>query len=149
MQSYKLNFFLILHFLPFFIFGQDPYFINYDTKDGLPSSEVHAVEMDSNGILWFATDRGICSYNGYEFKTYTTDDGLANNSTLAIWKDRKGNFWFPGLNGSLTIFDHNNFYPYKWNDSIKTKVHIPQNIAWDHEDNLYFWKVALDQKILL
>ncbi len=89
-------YFLLLNLFPLLLFGQDPYYINYDTKDGLPSSEVYAVEVDSNGMVWFATDRGVCSYNGYEFKTYTTEDGLANNTVLTIWKDWKGNFWFPG-----------------------------------------------------
>lgn len=134
------NFYLLIH-LPFALFGQDPYFINYDTKDGLPSSEVYDVEVDSNGMVWFATDRGICSYNGYEFKTYTTEDGLANNTLLAIWKDRKGNFWFPGIDGSLSIYDHEKFYPYRWNDGLKEsfKGRWIQQIAWDQNNKLYFW----------
>ena len=127
--------------MAFSVFGQDPYFFNYDTKDGLPSSEVYSVEVDSNGLLWFATDRGFCSYNGYEFKTYTTEDGLANNTILKIWKDRKGNFWLPGLDGSLTIFDHKKFYPYKWNDRLKKiqKGEWVEGVVWDNNDKPYFW----------
>ncbi len=139
-MHYKFHFFLLLYLFSSSVSGQDPYYINYDTKDGLPSSEVHAVEVDPNGMVWFATDRGVCSFNGYEFKTYSTDDGLANNSTLAIWKDRKGNFWFPGLDGSLSIYDHKKFYPYKWNDTLKATIHRPENISWDHEGNLFFWR---------
>jgi ligand-binding sensor domain-containing protein/signal transduction histidine kinase len=124
-----------------FLNAQDPYYINYDTKDGLPSSEVYSVEVDSNGIIWFATDRGVSSYNGYEFKAYTTDDGLANNTILAIWKDRKGNYWLPGIDGSLSIYDHKKFYPYKWNDELKQllKGRWVQKIVWDKKGKLYFW----------
>jgi len=146
-MNYKLLFILFIQLFPFYVFGQDPYHINYDTKDGLPSSEVYAVEVDSNGIVWFATDRGICSYNGYEFKTFTTDDGLANNTLLTIWKDRKGNFWFPGLDGSLSIYDHEKFFPYKWNDSLKINLAWPEKIAWDNDDNLYFWNSGESNKI--
>ena len=142
-MNYKLILFLLLFLFPLSAFGQDPYYINYDTKDGLPSSEVYAVEVDSNGIVWFATDRGVCSYNGYEFKAYTTEDGLANNTTLAIWKDLKGNFWFPGLDGSLSVYNHKKFYPYKWNDSLKATVHRTANIAWDTNENLYFWRIGI------
>lgn len=138
----KILFLVLLIYLPAVIAGQDPYYINFDTKDGLPSSEVYAVEADPNGVLWFATDRGVCSYNGYEFKTYTTDDGLANNTTLAIWKDRQGNFWFPGIDGSLSIYDHEKFYPYKWNDSLKATIHRPEKITWDLDGKIFFWRVG-------
>ena len=122
---------------------QTPYFVNYDIEDGLPSSEVYDVEVDSNGVIWFATDRGLSSFNGYEFETYTTEDGLANNTILKIWNDPSGNYWLPGLDGSLTIYDHENLYPYKWNDSITSRIHRPANIAFDDFNKLYFWRIGL------
>jgi len=77
-------------------------YINYTTKDGLPSNETFCVLQDSRGYIWIGTDRGLVKYDGYEFKTYTTLDGLTDNVILAINEDDKGNIWYTGLN-SLEI----------------------------------------------
>lgn len=140
MQSYKLNFLFFLCFFPFLLFGQDPYYINYDTKDGLPSSEVYDVKIDSNKIAWFTTDRGICSYNGYEFKTYTTKDGLSNNTHLFSYVDRKGQFWFIAVDGTLTILENGQFRPFKWNKKLNAYANGSwyEGLAWDSLDNMYF-----------
>ncbi len=98
--------------------GQDPYYINYDTKDGLPSSEVYDIEVDQNGLVWFTTDRGVCTYDGYDFKTYTTKDGLADNTNFEIYRDSKERLWFTGYSGKVSIYEHGNFKPYVYNDSL-------------------------------
>ena len=41
---------------------------------GLPSLEVHAIEQDAQGMMWFATSGGTASWNGEEFVTYDTLD---------------------------------------------------------------------------
>ena len=91
-----LNKFTILYYtlllIPIQISGQDPSFINYDTKDGLPSSEVYDVAIYESGLLWFSTDRGVCSYDGYNFDTYTTSNGLADNTNFKIFKDPKNDY---------------------------------------------------------
>ena len=48
-------------------FSQKLNFKNFSSKNGLPSNEVYDVLQDENGIMWFATDRGLCRYDGYEF----------------------------------------------------------------------------------
>ncbi len=93
---FMLNKFTILYYtlllIPIQISGQDPSFINYDTKDGLPSSEVYDVAIYESGLLWFSTDRGVCSYDGYNFDTYTTSNGLADNTNFKIFKDPKNDY---------------------------------------------------------
>ena len=53
--------------------------INYNVENGLPSSEVYGVVQDSEGYMWFTTDRGVSKFNGYDFINYTTKDGLIDN----------------------------------------------------------------------
>ena len=47
-----------------------PNFINYRVENGLPSSEVYDVVQDDHGYMWFATDRGLARFNGYDFTVF-------------------------------------------------------------------------------
>lgn len=55
---------------------------------------VHALEVDSKGILWIGTDRGITRYDGKTWETYTTREGLLDNNVFSIAFDQAGNKWF-------------------------------------------------------
>ncbi|MEL6864648.1 MAG: histidine kinase [Bacteroidota bacterium] len=101
-----------------FLQAQDPYYINFDTGDGLPSSETYFIETDEQGLIWVATDRGICTYDGYRFKTYTTEDGLAHNTNLKIFKSPNGELWFPGWDGSITVYRNGRFIRPLWVDDL-------------------------------
>lgn len=99
MRDKPILFFLILSFL--FLFGlegvlslksQDPYFINFNTNDGLPSNEVYDIREDKNGKLWFTTDRGVAVYDGYNFKTYSTLDKMTSNTNFEFIELSDDNF---------------------------------------------------------
>ena len=91
--------------LPFLAWGQDPFYINYDTNDGLPSSETYFAHADTNGLIWIATDRGVCTYDGYQFSTYTTKEGLSHNTNFRIFSDRKNRIWVTAWDGSLSVYE--------------------------------------------
>ncbi|MCG3111567.1 MAG: hypothetical protein MCM46_07050 [Candidatus Manganitrophus sp. SB1] len=55
---------------------------------------VHALEIDSKGILWAGTDRGVSRFDGQSWRTYTTADGLQDNNVFSIAFDAQGNKWF-------------------------------------------------------
>lgn len=101
------------------IIGQDPFYIDYSIDNGLPSNEVYDIEIDNNGLIWFTTDRGVSSYDSYEFKNYTTYDGLGDNVNFEIFKDVNGALWFFGYNGNITIYENGIFKPYKYNQELK------------------------------
>jgi ligand-binding sensor domain-containing protein len=51
-------------------------------NSGLASNTVRAVCIDGNGVKWFGTDDGLCSFNGTEWNTYKAGVGessLAHN----------------------------------------------------------------------
>lgn len=100
------------------LIGQDPFFINFTIDDGLPSNEVYDVEIDNDGVVWFTTDRGVSSYDSYEFTNYTTFDGLQDNVNFEIFKDSSGTLWFFGYNGKITLYESGNFKPYEYNDEL-------------------------------
>ncbi len=104
------------------LFAQNPSYINYDTKDGLPSSEVYDVEVDEKGQVWFSTDRGLCRYDGYTFKTFTTKDGLADNTNFEIFRDSKNRMWFNGFSGRLSVYENGKFFPFAGNELLLKKI---------------------------
>lgn len=89
-------------------------FKNYTPNDGLPSSEVHKVLQDAQHYMWFATDHGVCRFNGYEFKTFN----LADNSILGLYEDYKKRIWAWSFSGRLFVFEDGKFEEYKWNQKL-------------------------------
>ena len=84
----------ILLFLLFFAttFAQEP--IHYTTKQGLPTNHIYDIKQDSNGFMWFGTNRGVVKYDGETFKTFTIKDGLPNNDIWYLETDTKGRVWY-------------------------------------------------------
>ena len=54
---------------------------------------MYEVIQDSKGYMWFATDRGVARFNGYEFHTFTTNDGLTDNTVFRLFEDYNGRIW--------------------------------------------------------
>lgn len=105
-----------------FSFSQSvkPY-INYTAANGLASSEVYHSIQDKKGFMWFATDRGVMRYDGYNFETFTTDDGLNSNVVFELLEDEKGRIWFLDHHNSLSYYDNNEIYSYQFNEIIKNQ----------------------------
>ena len=114
-------------------------FRHYTTKDGLPSSEVYEVIQDSKGYMWFATDRGVARFNGYEFHTFTTNDGLTDNTVFRLFEDYNGRIWMYSFSGKLFYYINGKIYPFKYNDSL-SKINRDQ-VVWgfyvDSADNVF------------
>lgn len=93
--------------------------IKFDTREGLPSSEVYDVEVDSFGRIWMTTDRGVCQYDGYEFKSFGPRDGLATTTNLKVGRDLKNGFWYIGMDGSLSHWANGVFVPAAASENIQ------------------------------
>jgi ligand-binding sensor domain-containing protein len=60
----------------------------------LPSKNVQAVFQDSEGWIWFGTDKGVARFNGAEFKTSAIDyQKLAGEDVRSIAEDKSGALW--------------------------------------------------------
>lgn len=84
----------------------EPYFRNYSSKHGLPSSRVYQIKQDSKGFIWMATDNGICRFDGNRFKNYTRSNGLCVNTLFGIHEDEQGLVWFYSYSGEVIYYDH-------------------------------------------
>ncbi len=67
------------------------------TVPNLPSKNVQAVFQDSEGWMWFGTDRGIARFNGAEFTSSgvagSVFEHLSGEDVRSITEDRNGTIW--------------------------------------------------------
>lgn len=126
----KLTFFFLLSICYFFSYSQEPGMKNYGTLEGLPSDEVYKSLIDDKGYLWFATNSGVCYFDGDGFTTLDISDGLIENTILEIELDKKGRIWFLGISGNLCYYNHGKIIPFAGNSQIqKLKTNVEVNIS--------------------
>lgn len=47
---------------------------SFAISDGLPSNRITSIGEDEDGVIWFATWNGLCSWNGKRLKSYVEDE---------------------------------------------------------------------------
>lgn len=114
-------------------------FRHYDTRQGMPSTQVQGIFEDSKGYIWAITDRGAARFDGYEFKTYTTSHGLSTNNVLLINEDHHGRIWFMCNNGDYCFLEDDSIRPYPGNEKIQKllKDKLPGPFYFDDSDTLW------------
>ena len=117
----KLLLFIACLCICFNVYAQQPAYLNYSVKDGLPSNTVYCSFQDSKGYIWLGTDRGVVRYDGYQFTVYTTTDGLADNMVFDIYEDSKNRIWFACNNGNACYYYNHIFYNKK-NNAILAQI---------------------------
>ena len=80
--------------------SQNPYHITIDKTSGLPSNSVYDIFQDSKGFMWFATGKGLCRYDGNNFKTFTADFQTSKSGSC-IAEDAFGRIWYANFDGFL------------------------------------------------
>ena len=77
--------------------------------DGLSQSNVLSILQDSTGLMWFGTENGLNSYNGYEFARYHRERGnpaaLHSDFIFDVAEDADGNLWIATNGGGLSMLD--------------------------------------------
>ena len=97
MRILLLSLFLLLSNLGF---CQNPYHITIDKTSGLPSNSVYDIFQDSKGFMWFATGKGLCRYDGNDFKLFTADFQTSKSGSC-IAEDKYGRIWYENFDGFL------------------------------------------------
>lgn len=122
--------------------GGEPYF-HLKLNDGLPSDVVYACFQDSEGYVWFGTDNGIASFDGYEFKRYGQEQGLPDLDIFGFYEDGAGRLWLRSYNGSLCFLQGGKvFHPGNLDLLARHKFsgHIT-DIKEDSEGNLFIGNI--------
>lgn len=106
-------------------FSQTHIYKHFGVDEGLPSSEVYDMYQDKLGYIWFATDKGLSRYNGYEFENFTIEDGLPGNTIFDFYPQKNGEIWCYEYHSQKFFYFNENFdgfKSYKYNDVLKAKI---------------------------
>lgn len=114
LKSFTPSLLLSLFFLLIsnFTFSQNSQLQNYNTKEGLPQSQVYDIVQDSIGYLWIATQGGgLAKFDGNKFTVFNEKDSLQSNfiNSLKVSNDSL----FIGTYSGLTIYTKGKFTNYQ------------------------------------
>jgi ligand-binding sensor domain-containing protein len=135
-------------------------FTNITEEDGLCSNQVWSVIEGKKGLLWFATAKGLCSYDGNSFvnvplpqedsPNVSPETGFPSKKTeviLSLIKDKKGDFWI-GTNASGAYhYDGKTFTPFlKFKGRVHPDHQVYNNcitsITEDQKGNIWFTSIT-------
>lgn len=117
-MRYQMLVLVPLLFLPSLYWGQNFFFRQYTTSDGLPSSNVFAFDQDSDKLLWIGTSNGLCSFDGMKFTSYSIEHGLVNNLIYGLSIDANNRKWLSTMAGKPSYFQEGRGHIPAWADSL-------------------------------
>ncbi len=88
----------------------------FTSDNDLPNSLVNDIQEDSYGIMWIATEDGLCRYNGSRFQTYNCNpsdpNSISSSFIRCVCTDKRGNVLVGSITG-LQIYNRrkDNFSP--------------------------------------
>lgn len=108
---------IVVLFLTQITFGQNPYFNTIDKSQGLLTNSVYDIFEDKDNFMWFATDKGLCQFNGYTFQ-YFSQDGMTSKAGTCINQDAFGRIWYENFDGYLYYVENNQLKKLNQNKSV-------------------------------
>jgi ligand-binding sensor domain-containing protein len=134
---------------------EDGKFTNFNDKNSLCPNQIWSIFEDDKGIIWLATNKGLCKYDGKTFTQIslpyidTSGEWYKNiyptvnpNQANSIIQDKKGIFWIGTSGGGAYKYDGKTFENIladkgrKYEDSLHHNV--IQNIIQDKKGNIWF-----------
>lgn len=84
---------------------------DWQTDQGLPDSQVTALEQTPDGYLWVGTPKGLARFDGIRFKVFDAErfPALGDDGIGALLVDRNGELWIATGMGRLVRYDHGRF----------------------------------------
>lgn len=89
-------------------------------QSGLAHNGIRSIFQDSSGMLWFGTENGLNSYDGYDIRNYTDESIPSTEWITAIVEDRDGLLWLGTSGTGVRRFN-------RFTGSCKNYMHEPGN----------------------
>lgn len=147
---YRFSFYLgilsllfLLFTIPLYTEAQEGEFIRYTRKNGLPQNDVLCLYQDSKGLMWIGTNDGLCSFDGYKFKTYQMfTHNLPSNLISSISEDKKGYLWIGTIDAGIVRYNpFKETFTYFQNTLENPKLFTSNQVrqmVFDKDNNLWF-----------
>lgn len=103
-------------------FGQKYNVQNYTTRDGLPGQIVNGVFQDKTGYVWFATQSGVCFFNGKSFQTFEPSKDLAGIDAVAVIQDKTNRIWIATNANGVYVYDFKSVKNYNEASGLKSNT---------------------------
>lgn len=91
MRLHLLYFFAL--FVSFSAVGQQMQFDSAERFLSMPALESYNIMQDSKGYIWFATEQGLCRYDGTSVTVFDRKNGLPEGAVYSMIEDKKGTLW--------------------------------------------------------
>jgi ligand-binding sensor domain-containing protein len=133
----------------------DEKFSNFNEDNGLCTNQIWDIIEDNKGIIWLATNKGLCKYDGKTFTQISlpyidvSSDWYQNiyptvnpNQANSLIQDNNGIFWIGTSGGGAYKYDGTTFQNIlaekgrKYEDSLHHNV--IQSIIQDKNGNIWF-----------
>ena len=96
--------FIIACIIPGSLFAQRYNIKNYTTRDGLSGQIVNGVFQDKSGYIWFATQSGVCYFNGRTFTPFQPTADIQGVDAVTVNQDSEGKIWIGTSANGLYIY---------------------------------------------
>ncbi len=112
-------------------------FIYFKSEDGLSDNQIHNIQEDKKGVIWFNTQRGVSSYDGTKIVNHTKADMEESQTNYPIhsneqlqgqWMKSDNDIWFEaGTKEGV----------YRYDGQKLNYLAFPQQKVHNHYDNLF------------
>jgi len=94
-------------FLSSALYSQSYFIQQYTGEDGLPDPKVNSVTQDFYGRMWFAAEKGVIVYDGYDWKIFDHTNSILSGIFIKIKTDSNGNIWALSEDTQISLFVYN------------------------------------------
>ncbi len=91
----------------------------FNTKNGLPSTDIRCLFSGSYGTLWIGTGKGLVKYQNGSFTTLAVSDGLVDNTVTTLAEDSDNSIWI-GTRYGISVYKNNQFKTYTISNGLSS-----------------------------
>ena len=109
----------------------------FTTQDGLSDNQIHAIQEDIHGVIWFETQSGVSSYDGHRMVDHTQSGPGAASATFSFlpkatqpsaWMKSEDDLWFAAGNASSV---------FRYDGKQLHRLDLPPQKVLHSNDNLF------------
>lgn len=115
---------------------QVPFFQKYFLLRKNDAVQINDILQDKKGYMWFATTKGLYSFEGKHQQRYTSREGLDHEIVTALAQDSLGRVWIGYETGKLGFLQNGHIELFTPEEGHATKP--VSDILFDSKGNLWF-----------